>query len=130
MFDGYCTTDSVGCQVNFNHELAGKVFGHGLTRDLHWEGGDWRIKDQRSKCEEQNCRAHVKIGGREGGEDRSEKTEVRRWRIGNLEFGMANANRGAIEDHINYYNDERIHSALGYQAPNEFAAAYNTLAAA
>ena len=38
--------------------------------------------------------------------------------------------RAAIEDYINDYNNERIHSALGYQTPNEFAAAYNTLAAA
>lgn len=38
--------------------------------------------------------------------------------------------RMAIEDYINYYNEERIHSALGYQTPNEFAAAHNTLAAA
>ena len=38
--------------------------------------------------------------------------------------------RAAIEDYINDYNNERIHSALGYQTPNEFAAAHNTLAAA
>jgi len=38
--------------------------------------------------------------------------------------------RGAMEAYINYYNDERIHSALGYQTPNEFAAAYDTLVAA
>lgn len=38
--------------------------------------------------------------------------------------------RGAMEAYINYYNDERIHSALDYQTPNEFAAAHNTLAAA
>jgi len=38
--------------------------------------------------------------------------------------------RAAIEAYVNYYNDERIHSALGYQTPNEVAAAYNTLAAA
>ena len=38
--------------------------------------------------------------------------------------------RAAMEDYINYYNNERIHSALGYQTPNEFAAAHNTLAAA
>jgi len=37
---------------------------------------------------------------------------------------------GAIEDYINYYNNERIHSALDYLTPNEFAAAHNTLAAA
>lgn len=37
---------------------------------------------------------------------------------------------GAIEDYINFYNNERIHSALDYLTPNEFAAAYNTLAAA
>jgi putative transposase len=38
--------------------------------------------------------------------------------------------RGAIETYVNYYNDERIHSALDYRTPNEVAAAYNTLAAA
>lgn len=36
----------------------------------------------------------------------------------------------AIEAYVNYYNNERIHSALDYLTPNEFAAAYNTLAAA
>lgn len=36
----------------------------------------------------------------------------------------------AIEAYVNYYNQERIHSALGYKTPNEVAAAYNTLAAA
>lgn len=36
----------------------------------------------------------------------------------------------AIEAYVNYYNSQRIHSALGYRTPNEFAAAYNTLAAA
>jgi len=38
--------------------------------------------------------------------------------------------RAAIEAYVNYYNQERIHSALGYRSPNEVAAAYNTLAAA
>jgi len=38
--------------------------------------------------------------------------------------------RAAIEAYVNYYNGERIHSALDYRTPNEFAAAYNTLAAA
>jgi putative transposase len=38
--------------------------------------------------------------------------------------------RAALESYVNYYNQERIHSALGYQTPNEVAAAYNTLAAA
>lgn len=38
--------------------------------------------------------------------------------------------RAAMEDYINYYNEQRIHSALGYQTPSEFAAAHNTLAAA
>jgi len=38
--------------------------------------------------------------------------------------------RSAIEDYVGYYNNERIHSALGYRTPNEFAAAHNTLAAA
>ena len=36
----------------------------------------------------------------------------------------------AIEAYVNYYNSERIHSALGYRTPNEAAAAYNALAAA
>jgi putative transposase len=36
----------------------------------------------------------------------------------------------AIEAYVNYYNQERIHSALGYRTPNEIAAVYNTLAAA
>jgi putative transposase len=38
--------------------------------------------------------------------------------------------RAAIEDYVEYYNNERIHSALGYRTPSEFAAVYNTLAAA
>jgi putative transposase len=36
----------------------------------------------------------------------------------------------AINQYIEYYNNERIHSALEYQTPNEAAAAYITLAAA
>jgi len=36
----------------------------------------------------------------------------------------------AIEAYVAYYNNERIHSALDYQTPNEAAAAYLTLAAA
>lgn len=38
--------------------------------------------------------------------------------------------RSAVEAYVNYYNQERIHSALGYRTPNEITAAYNTLAAA
>lgn len=38
--------------------------------------------------------------------------------------------RSAIEVYVNYYNKERIHSALGYRYPNEVSAVYNTLAAA
>ena len=38
--------------------------------------------------------------------------------------------RAAIESYVNYYNEEYIHSALGYRTPNEVAAAYDTLAAA
>ena len=38
--------------------------------------------------------------------------------------------RTAIEAYLNYYNQERIHSALSYRTPNEVAAAYYTLAAA
>ena len=36
----------------------------------------------------------------------------------------------AIEAYVNYYNDERIHSALDYRTPNEVAAVYDALAAA
>jgi putative transposase len=36
----------------------------------------------------------------------------------------------AIEDYVNYYNDERIHSALAYRTPNEAAAMFNTPIAA
>ncbi len=38
--------------------------------------------------------------------------------------------RAAIEAYVNYYNNERIHSALGYRTPNEVAAVYSTLTAA
>ena len=38
--------------------------------------------------------------------------------------------RTAIEGYVHYYNAERIHSALGYLSPNEFATVHNTLAAA
>ena len=38
--------------------------------------------------------------------------------------------RAAIEAYVNYYNNERIHSALDYRTPNEVAAAYSTLVAA
>lgn len=38
--------------------------------------------------------------------------------------------REAIEKYVNYYNEERIHSALSYKTPNEVAAALVTLAAA
>ena len=38
--------------------------------------------------------------------------------------------RAGLEAYVNYYNQERIHSGLGYQTPNEVAAAYDTLAAA
>lgn len=36
----------------------------------------------------------------------------------------------AIEQYVNYYNSERIHSALDYRTPDECAAAFSTLAAA
>ena len=35
--------------------------------------------------------------------------------------------RTAIESYISYYNHDRIHSALGYRTPNEFAATHLTL---
>lgn len=38
--------------------------------------------------------------------------------------------RAAIEAYVNYYNNERIHSALNYKTPSEIAAAFITLAAA
>jgi putative transposase len=38
--------------------------------------------------------------------------------------------RAAIEAYVDYYNNERIHSALGYRTPNEVAAAFDTLVAA
>ena len=38
--------------------------------------------------------------------------------------------REAIEDFVNYYNEERIHSALEYKTPNEVAAEHVTLSAA
>ena len=47
----------------------------------------------------------------------------------NVYDGLSEA-RAAIEAYVNYYNQERIHSALGYRTPNEVAAVYNTLAAA
>ncbi len=36
----------------------------------------------------------------------------------------------AIENFVKYYNEERVHSALNYQTPNEFAAACPSLVAA
>jgi putative transposase len=38
--------------------------------------------------------------------------------------------REAIEAYVNYYNNDRIHSALGYKTPRETAAAFITRAAA
>lgn len=43
------------------------------------------------------------------------------------EFGEAYA---AIEAFVNYYNQQRVHSALDYRTPNEFATASLTLVAA
>lgn len=42
-------------------------------------------------------------------------------------FGEAHQ---AIQAYLEFYNEQRIHAALGYRTPNEFAAAYLTLAAA
>ena len=36
----------------------------------------------------------------------------------------------AIASYVNYYNHQRIHAALGYLTPDEFAAATVTLVAA
>jgi len=47
----------------------------------------------------------------------------------NLYDTMSEAHE-AIEAYVKYYNEERIHSALGYKTPNEVAAARVTLAAA
>jgi putative transposase len=47
----------------------------------------------------------------------------------NLWDTLAEARR-AIEDYVTYYNDRRIHSALGYRTPSEVAAALITRAAA
>lgn len=38
--------------------------------------------------------------------------------------------RAAIEGYLSYYNQKRVHSALGYRTPNEVAAASSALAAA
>jgi putative transposase len=38
--------------------------------------------------------------------------------------------RAAVEEYVRYYNEERLHSSLGYRPPKEFAAAHVTLAAA
>jgi len=38
--------------------------------------------------------------------------------------------RAAIEAYVTYYNEQRIHSALDYQTPNEVASAFITRAAA
>lgn len=47
----------------------------------------------------------------------------------NLYDTMSEA-REAVENYIRYYNAERVHSALNYRTPDEFAASHITLAAA
>lgn len=44
-------------------------------------------------------------------------------------YDVLSETRVVIKAYVNYYNDERIYSALDYRTPNEVAAAYNTLAA-
>ena len=46
------------------------------------------------------------------------------------EYDTAQEAQEAIAAYVRYYNAERIHSSLGYRTPNEFKAAYATLAAA
>ena len=47
----------------------------------------------------------------------------------NLWDGLGEA-RAAIEAYVKYYNEERIHSSLDYQTPNEKAATFTTRVAA
>jgi len=45
-------------------------------------------------------------------------------------YDLLSEARAAVEAYVDFYNNERIHSALGYLRPHEYAAAHNTLAAA
>jgi transposase InsO family protein len=49
------------------------------------------------------------------------------WPTAYASWGEAQA---AIEAYVAYYHPQRIHSALGYSTPDEFAATHFTLAAA
>ena len=55
---------------------------------------------------------------------------VKQEEVWSNEWDTLSEARAAIEAYVKYYNEERIHSALGYRTPSETAAAYFTLAAA
>lgn len=46
------------------------------------------------------------------------------------EYDMFSEAHAAIDEYVRFYNEERIHSSLGYRTPKEFAAAFVTLTAA
>lgn len=46
------------------------------------------------------------------------------------QYDTAREAHAAVESYVRYYNEERIHSSLGYRTPREAKAAYATLAAA
>ena len=54
-----------------------------------------------------------------------------KWPSGKKQGGRAKTEKNrASEDYVEYYNEERVHSAAGYKTPNETAAALNTINAA